>query len=152
MNLIPSDRISSSLACITCIPLNGINTFTITTFNNAYMILGSVSIPVKDNEIARTWLIRMFLPLPMRLVAVHISINACRLWNNTRFDISTLITAPLYEAGTPLHSILEAIPGPELFTTFVANLLCGSLRNLGISNPIAIAVIVIIYIFLPKSR
>ena len=116
------------------------------------MVLSSVSAPVKESNISCCRRVVSWLPSVMTLEPVDSIWHVSELRHYTRLDISTLISAPRYEAATPFHSTLEAIPGPDFFTTFVTNLLCSNLRNLGISNPIAIATIVIIYIFLPKSR
>ena len=54
---------------------------------------------------------------------------ACEFWDNPAFDITTLVGTPRYEAGTPFHTPIKAIPTPIRLTALISELCQSDLHN-----------------------
>ena len=94
-------------------------------FYDAHMIhdaiLLAISNPVEKNQISGTQFIGSLSPHSCMLQPSPITDR--KLWQCTRFDITTLIGAPTDKTAAPFHTLCKSIPTPVFFTSLVPDLL-----------------------------
>lgn len=86
-------------------------------------------LPNQKDNIACRRLIASVFPLSVTLKPICTVHAACEFWDNPAFDITTLVGTPRYEAGTPFHTPIKAIPTPIRLTALISELCQSDLHN-----------------------
>lgn len=108
------------------------------------MVASSISMPVEEDDVPRHRLISRLLPLILILEPTDAVADRGELRDDAFFDISALVRAPGYIAGTPLNAVIEPIPAPELLAALIPDLLRSHLRDLCVTDSIVVIAIGII--------
>ena len=124
-----SNRILLLPASVARVTLHGVNDTVFAFLHNAYMVGFSVAFPIKKDNIACRRLIASVFPLSVTLKPICTVHAACEFWDNPAFDITTLVGTPRYEAGTPFHTPIKAIPTPIRLTALISELCQSDLHN-----------------------
>ena len=125
-DLIIADPVSSLGAGIACIALDGVDIPILNLLDNANMIGQTIlrsgfaigRIPVKEDNHTGHRRSSSICPLATILEPVNTPNATGKLGNNTGINIAALVGAPRYEAGTPSHTGVKAIPTPTAVAHF----------------------------------
>ena len=116
-DFIISHSIMVFAAAIAGVPFDGVDNAVLNPFNDTGMIGFAVLragaalvVPIEEDNHAGCRFYIVICPLATILEPSDAVYAACVLRNDASLDISTLISAPRYKAGAPLHAAAEAVP------------------------------------------
>lgn len=134
VDIAASHRIFLLSASIPEVSFHGMDNAIFAVFHNTHMVNRPICASNKKDDISGHRLIVSILPLSLCFEPVHAVGAERKLRNNPRFDVAALLRAPAHKAGTPLHAVAKAVPGPVGLSALLPDLRQCQLHNGLISN------------------
>src|SRR5699024_873527 len=97
---------------ISAVPFYCIDSSVYHTLHNPYVINTPVISPVKKNKISRGGNIAAVHELTTALKPFHTCRTQRKFRDNSRLNVSTLVSTPAYKAGTPFLPFCKSVPAP----------------------------------------